>query len=202
MTERLTPEAIAARISEINARLVAISIERGPLTLADLEGNAAAREAVERIELERVALVAELGKLETAQEPAQRRVETERQEQLAAHRVSLERQAMEIGEQNRAHVARAEELLVELAEVFRSIASGHSDFAALAGGIPANSAFHDFMSQLPLLVRDIVGRRSGLLHFSVLPDGSLLNGRPWNGKLTDHYPTGWYFVELLQRKAA
>jgi len=200
--DRLSPEGVAERIATLTGRLAELDRERGLLSLAVVEGDAAAEKVLSKLDKDRVALAAELDRLRCAQLQAADRARLQADD--AADRARLARLAEIRGnaEALRERVEAIDELVERLADALLALKQGQNAMSLACGGIPANGPLAGFANRLPVNICTALAFRG--FHFQSDPFAVRdADGRPDLEalKLAPHYPGADYFEALAANSA-
>lgn len=198
----LGSESLETRVAAVADRLAALDRERAMLSLAAVEGDAAAEKALSRLDRDRVALAAELERVRSAQLQAADRARLQADD--VADRTRLARLAEIRGQAEalRGKVEAIDQLVEQLADALLALKQGHNAMSLACGGIPANGPLATFANRLPVNICTSLAFRG--FHFQSDPFAVRdAEGRPDLEalKLAPHYPGADYFETLAANSA-
>ena len=200
--DHLAPESLEARIATLTERLAELDRERGLLSLAAVEGDAAAEKALSKLDKDRMALAAELDRLRSAQLHAADRARLQADDAADRARAARLAEIRDQAEVLRGKVEAIDQLVEHLADALLALKQGQNAMSLACGGIPANGPLAGFANRLPVNICTALAFRG--FHFQSDPFALRdADGRPDLEalKLTPHYPGADYFAAVVANNA-
>ncbi|HVM85340.1 MAG TPA: hypothetical protein VMW18_15715 [Candidatus Binatia bacterium] len=202
LRDPVAPESLDARIAALTTRLAELDRDRGLLSLAAVEGDAAAEKVLSKLDKDRMALAAELDRLRSAQLHAADRARLEADDAAARARDARLAEIRAEAVALRDKVEAIDELVERLADALLALKQGQNAMSLACGGIPANGPLASFANRLPVNICTALAFRG--FHFQSDPFAVRdADGRPDLEalKLTPHYPGADYFAALVANNA-